>query len=58
MTYTRERVDRTAVDVKVILRKHLGALVDRSSGTIEDTTKHILRDTKLQALACEFDLGL
>lgn len=56
--YTREGVDWAAVDVEVVLSQDLGALVDSSSRTIEDTTKHVLRHTKLQALTGELDFGL
>lgn len=57
-THARVRVDRAAVDVEVVLCQHLGTLVDSSSGTIEDTTQHVLRHTELQALAGELDSGL
>jgi hypothetical protein len=56
--YSRVRVDRATVDVEVILSKHLGALVDGLSRSIEDTAQHILRDTKLQAVPSELDFGL
>lgn len=56
--YTTEGVDGTAVDVEVLLGQDLGALVDSSSRSIKDSTKHVLGDTKLQALAGELDLGL
>lgn len=58
VTYTGEGVDGTAVDVEVVLGEDLGALVDSSSGTIKDTTKHVLRHTELQALARELDFRL
>lgn len=58
ITYTGEGVNGTAVDVEVVLGKDLGALVDSSSGTVKDTAQHVLRHTKLQALAGELDFGL
>jgi uncharacterized protein YbaR (Trm112 family) len=58
LTYSRVRVDRTAIDVQVILRKHLRSFIDSSSRSIKDTSKHVLRHTELQTLACEFDFRL
>jgi hypothetical protein len=57
-TYTRVGVDGTAVDVEVVLSQHLWALVDGLSGSIEDTTQHVLGHTELQAVSGEFDFGL
>ena len=57
-SYSRVWVDRTAVDVKVLLWQHLGTLVDSSSRTIENSTKHVFGNTKLQALAGKLDFGL
>lgn len=56
--YSRVGVDRTAVDIQVVLGQHLGAFVDSSARTIEDTTQHVLRHTELQAVAREFDFCL
>jgi len=56
--YSGVRVDGASVDVEVLLGKHLGSLVDSASGTIEDTTQHVLGHTELQALSGELDLGL
>lgn len=56
--YARVRVDRTSVDVEVVLREDLGALVDSLAGTIEDATKHVLRHAKLRSVAGELDPGL
>jgi hypothetical protein len=56
--YSRVWVDGTAVDVEVVLRKHLGALVDGLSGAVENATQHVLGDTELQAVAGELDFGL
>lgn len=46
------------VDVEVVLGQNLGALVDSTTGTIEDTTKHVLGHTELERVAAELDLGL
>jgi hypothetical protein len=46
------------VDIQVVLCQHLGSLVNRATGTIEDTTQHVLRDTELQAVVGELDFGL
>ena len=54
----RVRVDRRAVDVQVVLRKHLGSLVDSSSAAVEDAAQHVLADAQLQAVARELDFGL
>lgn len=56
--HTRVRVDGRTVDVQVVLRQDLGALVDGATGTVEDTTKHVLADSELQVVAGEFNLGL
>lgn len=53
-TYARIRVDGTSVDVKVFLGQDLGAFVNGATGSIKDTTKHVLRDTKFQAFTSEF----
>jgi hypothetical protein len=45
-TYPRVGVDRLAVDIQIILRQHLGTLVNRATRTIENTTQHVLRDTQ------------
>ena len=58
MTYTRVGVDGRAVDVQVLLRQDLRALVDGTTRTIEDTTQHVLGHTELQAVAGELDFGL
>lgn len=52
-SYSRVGVDRTAVDVKVFFRKHLGALVDGTTRTVKDTAQHVFGHTKLQALSGE-----
>lgn len=57
-TYTRVWVNRTSVDVQVILSQHLWSLVDSPSGSIKDATKHVLRDTQLQTLSRELDSSL
>ena len=57
-TYTGVGVDRTAVDVEVLLRQHLGALVDGATRTVEDTAQHVLGDTELQTVPRELDFGL
>ena len=46
------------VDVEVVLGQNLGALVDSTTGTVKDTTKHVLGDTELERVATELDLGL
>jgi len=46
------------VDVEVVLGQNLGALVDSTTGTVEDTTKHVLGHTELERVAAELDLGL
>ena len=46
------------VDVEVVLGQDLGALVDSTTGTVKDTTKHVLRHTELERVAAELDLGL
>lgn len=56
--YSRVWVDRAAVDVEVVFRKHLGALVDWLSRTVEDAAQHVFGHTKLQALASELDFCL
>lgn len=57
-TYSRVWIDRATVDVEVVLSKHLGALVDGLSRSIENSTQHVLGDTKLQAMSGELDFGL
>lgn len=57
-THSRVRVDRATVDVEVVLSEHLGALIDGTTGSIEDTTKHVLGHADLQALASKLDFGL
>jgi hypothetical protein len=52
--YSGVGVDGAAVDIKVVLRKHLGTLVDGSARSVKDTAQHVLRYTKLQAVAGEF----
>ena len=46
------------VDVEVVLGQNLGALVDSTTRTVKDTTKHVLGDTELERVAAELDLGL
>jgi len=55
---TRVWVDGRTVDVEVVLGQDLGALVNGAAGTVEDTTKHVLADSKLQVVASELDFGL
>jgi hypothetical protein len=57
-TYTSKRVYRAPVDVQVVLRKDLRAFINSSSRPVKDTAKHVLGDTKFEALAREFDFGL
>lgn len=57
-TYTRVWVNRTSVDVQVLLSQHLRSLVDSPSGSIKDATKHVLRNTQLQALPRKLDCSL
>ena len=52
-----ETVERRTIDIQVILCKHLRTLVDRSTGTIEDTPQHVLRNRKLHARPGEFYVG-
>lgn len=54
-THARVWVDGTSVDVQVILSKNLRSLVDSSARSIEDTTQHVLRNTKLQTGSFELD---
>lgn len=46
------------VDVEVVLGQNLRALVDGTTGTVEDTTKHVLGHTELERVAAELDFGL
>lgn len=57
-TYSRIWVDGTAVNIEIFFRQDLGSFVDGTSGAIKDTTQHVFRHTKLQALAGKFDFGL
>lgn len=57
-TYSRVRVNRLTVDIQVILRQHLGTLVNRPTRTVKDTSQHVLGHTQLQAVAGELDFGL
>jgi hypothetical protein len=57
-TYTRVWVDRTSIDVKVVLGKNLWSLINCSSRSIEDTSQHVLGDTKLQALTSKLNFRL
>lgn len=60
-TFQREDIDRTGgrrtVNVQVILRKHLRAVVNGLTGTVEDTTQHVLCDRELHAAAGELNVG-
>ena len=58
VAYSRVGVDGTAVDIQVVFGQHLGTLIDGSSGTIEDTSQHVLGDAELQAVTCELDFRL
>jgi hypothetical protein len=58
MTDSCVGVDRLTVDVEVVLSQNLGALVDSTTGAVEDTTKHVLRHTELERVATELDFGL
>lgn len=44
------------VDVEIVLCENLGALVNRLSGPVEDTPKHVLRHRELHTAASEFDM--
>lgn len=57
-TYSGEGVDGVSVDVEVVLSQDLGALVDGTARSIENTAKHVLGHTDLQTLASELDFGL
>ena len=52
-SYPGVGVDGTAVDVEVVLGQDLGALVDGTSRTIENSTQHVLGNGNLQVLSCE-----
>jgi hypothetical protein len=58
MPYPRVGVDGLAIDIQILLRKHLGSLINWTSRTIEDTTQHVLGHTELQAVTGELDFGL
>jgi hypothetical protein len=57
-TDSRVGVDGLTVNVEVVLGQDLGALVNGATGTIKDTTKHVLGHTKLQRVSTELDFGL
>jgi hypothetical protein len=52
------RIDWTAVDIEVVFGEDLGAFINRSTRSIEDSPQHILRNTDLQAMAGELDSRL
>lgn len=54
---TRVRVDRGSINIQVVLSKHLRALIDSSTGAVEDTAEHVFRDRDLEVLPCELDGG-
>jgi hypothetical protein len=56
--YSSVGVYRTAVYVQIILSQHFWPFVYSSSGAIKCSTKHVLRDSKLQTVARELDFGL
>ena len=56
--YPRVWVDGLTVDIQIILRQHLGALINRTTRSVKDTTQHVLRHSQLQAVPGEFDFGL
>mmetsp|Transcript_62504 Transcript_62504/g.167420 ORF Transcript_62504/g.167420 Transcript_62504/m.167420 type:complete len:421 (+) Transcript_62504:365-1627(+) len=53
---TSLRVDRSSVDVQVVLRQHSGPLVQRLARSVEGTTNHLIRDRHLQRVTREFDM--
>lgn len=57
-SYSRVWVDRLSVDIQVILSQHLGTLIDRTSRTVEYSTKHVFGHAQLQAVSGEFDFSL
>lgn len=57
-THTRVGVDRTTVDIEVVLGQDLGALVNRPTRAVEDAPQHVLGHAELQTLAREFDFCL
>lgn len=46
------------VDVEVVLGQDLGALVDSTTGTVKDTTKHVFGHTELERVTAELDFSL
>ncbi|KAI6761576.1 hypothetical protein HG531_002129 [Fusarium graminearum] len=56
--YSRVGVDGRTVDVEVVLGQHLRTLINSTTRSIKDTTKHVLGHANLQALAGELDFGL
>lgn len=54
-THSTLRVNGASVDIEVLFGKHLGALVDGKTGTVEDATQHIFRDAELHAVTDKLD---
>ena len=53
-----DQVDgRRTVNVQVILRKHLRTVVNRLTGTVEDTPQHVFCYWELHAATSELDMG-
>jgi hypothetical protein len=50
---TSTRIDGDTSDITVLFGDDWRATIDRNTGTVEDTTEHILRDTELHDLASE-----
>jgi hypothetical protein len=51
------RVSGLTVDVEVVFSEDLGSLVDRVSGSVKDSTEHVLRDGELHGGTRELDVG-
>ncbi len=57
-TDTRVGIDGTAVDIQVVFRQHLGALVDGSTRPIEDPAQHVLGHAQFETVPRKLDFGL
>lgn len=57
-TYSRIRIDSTAVNIDIIFGEHLWPFVDYFARPIEYTSQHVLCYTKFHALTREPNLGL
>jgi hypothetical protein len=53
----RVGVDGRPINIQVLLGKHLGALINGVSRTVEDATEHVLRDGELHAGSRELDVS-